>query len=111
MTELEQIELSIENAKTMVRDRDDLVKLKNNRLFKTLILEKYFKDEAHKLVLAKAEAQCQEPELQASIDKEISAIGYLNQYFNRVIQLGDMAERSIADAELERDELLAEEGA
>ena len=50
MSDIEQVELSLEHAKEIVARRDKAHKLASNREFKALFLEGYFKDEAARLV-------------------------------------------------------------
>lgn len=105
-TQLEAVELSIEQAKESIFSKDALDKLTKNDAFKKVILDGYFVDEASRLVLLNAEPSMQGETEQAAIQKSIIAIGYLRQYFHTIMQLGAMAERALADDELTREELL-----
>lgn len=107
--ELEQIELSISQAKLSTDNLHALNRLTKNKDFEQLILEGYFKEEASRLVLIKAEPQMESESDQATIAKHIDAIGYFRQYLHTIQQIGRMAERAIADDEKTREEMLAED--
>ena len=106
--ELQSIELSIEQAKETIKNRDDLRKLVNNRMFKNLITEGYFEKEAIRLVLLKATPDMQSEEDQTAIIKAMDAIGGLRQYFTTIMQMGAMADRALKDDEETREEILSE---
>lgn len=106
--QIEQIELNIEDAKQIVARKQSVENLLKNTHFKRVITEGYFKDEASRLVLLKADMNYQTPESQAQIDKSIIGIGYLRQYLSSLVQLGNMAENAIASDEATLEELLAE---
>lgn len=107
--EMEQIELSIAHAEAAIAKRDCVDRLTNNKDFKEVILDGYFKDEASRLVLLKADPSLQGEVEQKSIDNQINAIGYVRQYFNTVLQLGNMASNSIEEDRNTRNELAEEE--
>ena len=106
--QLEQIELSIENAKKLVSRKDAVNALLDNPQFKTIITDGYFKEEASRLVLLKADQNSQDEATQNYINNSITAIGYLRQYLSAIMQLGNMAENSIASDEATREEILSE---
>lgn len=106
--QIEQIDISMEHAKTNINMMDALNKLTTNKDFKKVILEGYFKDEASRLVLLKADNSMQGEQEQTTIDKSIIAVGYLRQYFSTIMQIGSMAERALKDDEITREELLTE---
>jgi len=105
--ELESIELSITQATKILDDAKALERLTTNADFKRIILEGYFKDEASKQVLMKAQPGMEGPEMQAAVTKVIDAIGTLRQHFIAINQFGAMAEKSLADDQVTREELLA----
>lgn len=106
--QLEQVELSIAQAKSTSNKMHDLMALTNNKNFESIILEGYFKDEASRLVLLKAEPAMQEAASQKAIEDGINAIGHFRQYLHTTMQLGRMAEKAILDDEEAREELLRE---
>lgn len=107
--QIEQIELSIEQAKGMVDNMKSLRNLTNNPDFKNIILDGYFRDEASRVVLLKADPSMQKEFDQAYLTNSIIAIGYLRQYLSSIMQMGQQAERDIFNAEKTREEILAEE--
>lgn len=107
--QLEQIEISIEEAKKTVAMKEALHNLLDNKDFKAVIEEGYFEKEASRVVLLKSDPEMQDEKSQKQLDHTIIAIGSLRQYFRTIMQLGYMAERSIADDEATREDLLAEE--
>lgn len=104
--QIEQVELSIEHAKLSIDNKIALQRLTNNKDFEKIILEGYFKDEASRLVLLKADPSMDN--FQALIDKQIIAVGQFRQYLATIMVLGTQAEKAIADDEETREELLAE---
>lgn len=108
-TELENIELSIEQARLSVNTRAALNTLTDDKNFKKVVTEGYFKDEASRLVLLKADPSMQTPAHQNTLEKSIDAIGYFRLYLSTIYQLGAMAEKAMIEDEATRDELEAEE--
>ena len=106
MTDLEQIEVNINDAKHMVALSKALEKLKKNDNFKLLIQQAYFIEEAARLVAAKSNINMQSPEQQKFLDSGIMGLGSLQQFFVKVSQMGDRAESSIEADEATQAELL-----
>lgn len=88
--------------------RSCLTRLESNRDFKKLIADGYLKDEAVRLVHLKADPSMQTPDRQAAIDRDISGIGALLQYFRTVDFMAGQAIKSIEADEATREEVLAE---
>lgn len=109
MDQLEQVEISIEQAKAAIDLKDALIKLSHNKEFELLIHKGYFEDESIRLVMAKANPVMSSPDKQTDIIKSIDSIGSLRQYFQRLVMQGDQMERALVDNEQTREELLAEE--
>lgn len=105
----EEIQVSIDDAREAVADRDALLRLKDNADFKKLFLDGLFKEEPARLVELKAAPNMQGENNQAHMLKAIDSIGFLHQYFNRIIQLGYTAEEAIKQGELALEELAEEE--
>jgi hypothetical protein len=106
---VQAIEENIRQAKVIVGVGESLERLRENRDFKTVILDGYFKDEAVRLVHLKASPNMQSPDMQKSIVAQMDAIGSLSQYFTAVFQQASIASKAIASDEEARDEILAEE--
>lgn len=106
--QLEQVEISIEQAKEAIAKRDALVRLTANPDFKKIVLEGYFEKEASRLVLLKADPEMQGDTEQKQINNSINAIGYVRLYFHTIMQIGAQMDRTMAEDEKTREELLAE---
>lgn len=107
--QIESIEITLDQAKKTVERKKAMDRLIENKDWKALMDQDYFKEEASRLVLLKADENMQDPEQQSAIEKAIIGIGALHAYLRTVQQLGRIAERSIAADEHTREELLAEE--
>lgn len=106
---VQQIELNISQAKEILNLGQALSRLEDNRDFRKLIKQGYLEQEAIRLVHLKADPSYQTPERQASIDKDIAAIGGLLQFFRTVAHNAAIAVKSIEADEAEREYILAEE--
>lgn len=102
------LEVSIEEAKNTVAMMDSARNLINNSDFKKVIDDNYFKGEASRLVLLKADPQMQGEEDQKDIMRALDAIGNFRQYLSTIFQLGRLAEKTIADAQKAINELESE---
>lgn len=107
--QIETLNISIEQAKKCVDDAITLDKLVNNKDFKKLILEGYFKDTASRLVLLKAEPHMRSKEHQEAITADIDAIGGFRQHLVSITQLGERAKQDIQNDRDTREEMLNEE--
>ena len=105
---IEQVEVSIETVKEVIAMRDSLIKLSKNREFKKIIETGYFTNEAARVVMGKASPEMQTPERQAAMDKQITAIGGLQQYFGMIMAMGNQAERDLEGHEATREAIQAE---
>lgn len=106
--QLHQLELTVAEAKRSMELALALDRLRANKDFELVIGKGYFEQEAARLVLMKAEPSLQSGDNQKSLDNGIIAVGHLRQYFNKIYQFGQMAERAIEEANITREELLAE---
>lgn len=94
-SEIEQVELSIEEAQKHVDRRNQLDKLFSNREFKKVVLDGLFDEEVKRLTgLIGDTSMIQHRD---EIVLELQAISKLRAFFQRVKQIGDMAEHSIAE--------------
>lgn len=105
-TEIQQIELSIEEAQKMVDRKNQLEKLFGNREFKKVVLDGYFKEEAARLATLTGDSAlvAQRPEIFLAIQ----SIAKLQEYFRTVALMGNSAEAELAEAQEVLDELRAE---
>jgi hypothetical protein len=109
MNQVQEIELSIANAQKMVDMGASLERLRNNKDFKKVIQEGYFEKEAIRLVHLKADPSMQTPDRQASILRDMDAVGALNQYFGAVFHQARLAAKGIEDDEQSLVDLRNEE--
>lgn len=108
MSEVNELEISIAEAKKMVDRKDQALKLASNREFRKLILEGYFKEEAARLVEVSALPHFEDK--RDEIFGEIKGISYFQQYLRNIVRAGEVAERDIRDQSEELDMLRSEEG-
>jgi len=104
--QLQNIEVSIEEAKNTISLKASLTKLSSNKDFKKVIEEGYFKEEAARLVMAKSAGLA--PDQQTNIDNMIYGIGALYNYLNTVHTRGAQMEDALRDDEQAREEILME---
>ena len=107
-TTIQAIEANIAEARKIVDFGHALERLQNNADFKKVVKEGYFKEEAIRLVQAKAHPNLQSAESQRAIIQQMDAIGSLTQYFDTVFHKASLAAKAIASDEETRDEILAE---
>jgi hypothetical protein len=107
--ELDAIEKNIQEAQAYVDAANALLKLKDNREFKKVIMKGYFEEEAVRLVHLKADSNMQTPDMQKSLDKQIEAIGSFSNYLNTVLYKAEMARKTIEAEEEAREEILQNE--
>ena len=107
--QLQQIEISLEDAQSNVALAEKLNRLHKNKDFQDLIIEGYFKDEASRAVLLKSDPEMCEDREQKQIGDIITSIGGLRQYFHKVFRLGQMSEQSMEADKQTRQDLLAED--
>lgn len=107
-TTLNQLDRDAKAIKPSMELGVALDKLRSNRDFNKLIVEGYLKDEAVRLVHLKADPNMQSAESQTSIDRDIAAIGVLNQFFIITEQRARIAGKQMHDIEEMRAELLAQ---
>lgn len=96
---VQEIEVSIEHARKVVDKRNNMFRMFKNRDFKSIILTGYFEDEPVRLTKLMAHPSMQSADDQDYIQKQLTAIGFLHQYFNTIRVQGDMFEREIGTHE------------
>lgn len=99
-TDIENVELSIAEARKHIEQMEALDRLRTNADFKLIFEQGYLKDEATRLVLARAEPIMQTQEHQDQLNKLIDGVGYFRQYLNKIYQFGRQSQQAIkADQE------------
>lgn len=102
---VQEIELSIEQAKEFVERGKRLERLQANPDFQEIIGKGYFEREAIRLVHLKSDPNIQCPEKQASIVRDMDAIGSLRWYLQVIQMQAVNAAMAIADGEEALDEI------
>ena len=105
LNEVEEIELDITEAEEYAAQGKALLRLYENKDFKTLIVEGYFKEHACHLIELKATPAMRSADSQADIIKSIDSIGNLQQFFNAIDQRGLHAEIAISAGNEALDEM------
>jgi hypothetical protein len=108
MSKVEEIELTIEQAKAIVKKGDQLNKLTSNREFKALVLEGYFQEEAARLAGLSGDDSLNAEQKNNVIEK-IKAISHARQYFQTIQIMAFNAEREIEEAQNEIEYLVEHE--
>ena len=106
--DLKAIDVTIEQAREVVKLYEAYKFLSKNKYFKLLIEETYFLNHASRLVLLRGDSNVPE-ENQAAILKEIDAIGTFRSFLRDVVGSGRQAEDTIRMNEETREEILAED--
>ena len=109
--QVHQVELSIQEAKKQIDRKNALVRLSNNKEYKEIFLDGYFKEFAIQQVMLKSEPAQQDAKNQEIIVKNIDGIGALRTHLQSIMALGYRSEEALRDDEITREELLAEEAA
>lgn len=108
-SQIEQIELNIKQAKEFVELGAALNRLMNNRDFKKVVLDHYFRENAIRLVHLKADHTQQSPEDQAGLIQKMDAIGCFKHFLQTVEFQADQSAKAIEADEEMRQTLLEEE--
>ncbi len=108
-TELQEINMSIEQAKDYIDFAESENELSsNNKHFEKVIIDGYMRDEAARLAGMLAEPTMADEVNQRELMSAIKAIGHLRQYLINIRRTGLMMKESLLDAEAAREEVLAE---
>ena len=81
--ELQELDDNMQDAKHFIDIKDSTLKLFKNKEFKKVVLEYYFKEEAARLVMAKASNLNEDQ--QKLINNMIYGIGALSNFFDAVL--------------------------
>lgn len=107
-SQIKALQANIERNKEFVITAQCLERLLQNRDFQTVVKKGYFEQEAIRLVHLKSDPAHQTPEKQASIIKQIDAIGNLRSYFDVIVHNANSALSSIDNDELTIQDLNVE---
>lgn len=107
MSDIQELELSIEQAKKLVERKNMILKLTSNREFKKVVLDGYFVDEAARLASISADPLQQE--YWDQIHLCIQGISLFRQFMQTGIRMGQVAEQELREQNELLDELQAGE--
>ena len=106
--QIEEVELSIDNANEAVDLMEALLRLTKNKDYIKVIAEGYLKEEAIRLCHLRADYNFRSDEDQEGLMKAIDGIANFRQYCASLVQMGRGAQNAITADEQTREELLAE---
>lgn len=99
---IKEIEVTIEEAESTVATKEALERLCDNKDFQELIINGYFRDHVASLVrYMSTPIVTNSKEKKEQVLADISGVAVLHNYFNSVIQKGNMAEQTIASHKAE----------
>jgi|TARA_B110000908_G_C10045964_1_gene354022 hypothetical protein len=105
---MQEIEITIEDAKKAIYLGDLVTKLESNPDFKELIIDGYFKEDAARVVMLKADKEFQSLAQQDKLDKDIMGISVFGEYLRTKKILGLMAQESLREHEDTRQAIVQE---
>jgi hypothetical protein len=108
MSDLQQIEVSLQECRGAIEKMEAFERLLNNRDFKLVIEQGFLQDEAVRSTWALADPELQGAENQEMLRRIQMGIGYLRQYFNKIVNQGRQAQKMIVDLEETRSEIMQE---
>jgi hypothetical protein len=109
MSEIQTLELTIEQAKNAVKLKDQAERLIKNRDFKAVFEEEYFDSYVRNTSLLLAEVKYDNPKMYEDLVDELEAVGRVRGFIQGIFQKAREAEKAIVNAQSEID-LLREEG-
>lgn len=107
--DLNNLDITIEQAKKVIHRRKLLIDLESSPAFKELFIDGYLKDFAVRQVMLKSHPGLQEDAQQKMLDQNIIAIGCLKQYLISLNTEGLNAEQALSEDEETREAILAED--
>jgi len=108
--DLQELSITMEEAKTAIDTHEALKRLKDNKDFNLIINENYFKLEAERVVGARAEpAMIMNEAGMQMLDNMIVSIGGLRQYFIKIQSQGNQAAMALASHRETETDLLREQ--
>lgn len=108
LSEAEQIEISIEEAKKFIARAEDVRILSDHPSFKRLVMDGYFVQEAARLAHLSSDPTIDE-KIRGFVTRDLAGPGALKRYFQTIINMGNAAASEVAQSEEALDEIRAEE--
>lgn len=110
MSEVAELEYQLEQTKGLKLRREQAERLSKNKDFRDLIINGFCRDEAARFVQASADP-CLTAEQRDDSLNMAQASGHLKRFLQMQIQMGNTADRNIAEIESELVLARSEEGA
>lgn len=107
LNEMEQIEQSIQSAKQQIELGSALQRLRNNKDFKKIFGELYFREEPIRLVMALSNPHLQDAVAQTSLHNQMQSIGCVADFLRVIEHNAYLAQKNLESAEALHEELLA----
>lgn len=109
MSDLEQINVTIEECNRTIEFGEKIKQLTSLPIFKEVIEEGYFKNHASTLVMNKALPELASEEKQKAIIKSLDAIGEFRQFLYQSMLMGKHAAYTLEEHEATRTAIAKEE--
>lgn len=103
--QIQSIEKDLASHRKQLKLRESLVNLSNNRDFKAVISEGYFKDEPVRLTALLGHPDHQTPERQAAIFKQLNGVAQMHAYFGLINSFAEIARKGLEEGEAALEEL------
>lgn len=100
-----QIEISIEQAKSVVARKDAVMRLRQNPDYQLIFDEGYFIQEPARLVSLLTDSEWAGDERQEEIMRDMYGVSATRQYLVGIVGFGNQMERQIASSESQLEEL------
>lgn len=98
-TQVQEIQLTLDEAKKKVKLGEALERLERNKDFKLLIDEEFLKQEAIRQVSLLSDPAFQTPHMQASVISDMRGGATLQSFFRLVSRNASMAAQAVHDSE------------
>lgn len=97
-SQIERYELSIEEARKIIKQGEAVLALADHSTFREVVLEGYFKEEASRLVRLYSDPNIDKV-AREFIERDMHGIGAFQRYMQRFVRMGDQAQRDLESAE------------
>ena len=106
--EVEQIEITIAEARKIVEKGRLAQKLAANPTFKKIVMDGYFVEEASRLTMLYSEPTLPD-NIRAAVERDLNGPGAFKRYLSTLVRMGEQAEQEIRDGEQTLEEIREEE--
>ena len=95
MSQIQEVELSIEQAQGLIKKGERALKLAENKDFKELVLDGYLVQEAARLAHLSADLTL-DVNQRADVILMVQAVGFFKAFMQRLVREGNIAARDLA---------------